>query len=360
MKMLFITQKLHGQDAFGVFWIEAFRRRGYEVEALCLEWRPDEVRHVLGREGGVEFIVHSMGKEKGYGKIRQTAMFLRLISGLQYDRVFIHMTPVWGLIGAPVWLLRRMPVYLWYTHYKMQAGLRALHLYARRLFCATPQSMPQYSSTGSGQADAKKVVVGHGIDLLFWPKRENRCGEGKRLLVVHRLARSKRLELAIKALLFLPGYRLDVYGMEAEPEYVGELKDLVGKLKLADRIVFHGTVPVRDLPEIYTRYRFILNFASETIDKTMLEAMTCGCYPVTTRQNAEAIGLRSAIERSYGRQVGILAAPAEDTPESIAAFVRDYEEHPLLDPESMYWVVKERHGLDALVEKMDAFIRKGI
>src|SRR5437762_2430610 len=128
----------------------------------------------------------------------QIMNFMKAITTLNYDRVFIHMTPVWGAFGAPVWIARGIPVYLWYTHYKMQAGLWLLGLYGKRLFCATPQSLPQY------EGSPKKIVTGHGIDLSYWPKRQNVTEHPRHLLVVHRLSRSKRLELCIRALMFLP------------------------------------------------------------------------------------------------------------------------------------------------------------
>jgi glycosyltransferase involved in cell wall biosynthesis len=347
MKLLFITQKLHEQDAFTILWVEAWQRRGYDVTVVCLEWRPHAAMTALGRSQAPDFRVRSLGKENGAGKFMQVLRFLWIIATAKYDRVFIHMTPVWGGIGAPVWLVRRTPVYLWYTHYKMQWGLRLIGWYGKRMFAATPQSLPQYPSTSSGQASAKKVIVGHGIDLSYWPKRPNTCMDPKKLLVVHRLARSKRLEIVLNAMAILPaGYTLDVYGIEAEPDYAVEMLQLTRALGLGARVTFRGTTPSHTLPDIYRAHRLILNMASETIDKTMLEAMTCGCYPVTTERNALAIGLP--------------AAPTSDTPGELAACVQYYAEHdmPATD-EELYGIVKEKHSLDGIVEKMDRYVSSG-
>ena len=233
-----------------------------------------------------------------------------------------------------------MPTYLWYTHYQMQLGVRLFGWFGTRFFCATPQSLPQYAGS------RKKSVVGHGIDLRFWPKRRNTAANPYRLLVVHRLSRSKRLELSIRSLLLLDQrFTLDVYGIEAEADSAAEMKRLVGELKLGSRVTFHGTVAMDKLPEIYVRHRLSLNMASETIDKTMLEAMTCGCYPVTTAGNATAIG--------------IPASPEADTPEAIAAFVRKHAEAAPIDADAMYEVVEKRHSLTGLVTQMGDFLRDG-
>jgi|CXWL01.1.fsa_nt_gi glycosyltransferase involved in cell wall biosynthesis len=340
MKLLFITQKLHGQDAFGALWAHAFAERGYEVTVLCLESRPELIAETLGTNGAMNFVIRSMGKEKNDGKLKQVLRFWKVITTLKYDRVFIHMAPVWGFLGAPVFIARRVPTYLWYTHYKMQIGLRMIALYGKRMFCATKQSMPQY------EGDPKKIVTGHGIDMRFWPKRENVCRTPHRLLGVYRLSRSKRLELCIHAFTLLPSsYTWDIYGVEAEPEYAKEMKELVTSMQLQERIRFHGTAAAKDLPGLYVKHRLILNMASETIDKTMLEAMTCGCYPVTTKGNAVAIGITDA--------------PETDTPEAIAAFILAHEKTLPMTAEQMYATVEKGHSLSSLIEKMDVYIHPG-
>ena len=330
MRILFITQKLKEQDAFGVLWVREFIRQGFSVTVVCLE----------GSAESFEFPVHSLGKESGASKLQSIVRFEKLIVTLRYDRVFVHMAPVWYALGCWRWILSRMPTYLWYTHYKMQLGVRLFGWFGTRFFCATPQSLPQF------EGSPKKTVVGHGIDLSFWPKRRNVSMDPHRLLVVHRLSRSKRLELSILALPLLePTFTIDVYGIEAEADYGAEMKSLVATLRLESRVTFHGTVPMQKLPDVYSRHRLILNMASETIDKTMLEALTCGCYPVTTAGNALAIGIHDA--------------PSSDTPEAIASFIRQYAEKAPIDGDEMYRIVSEHHGLHGLIEMMGKYIKSG-
>ena len=331
MNLLFITQKLHEQDAFGILWIRAFIKRGYKVKVICLE---DRVSDTVN-----DFEIYSMGKEKGYGKIRQIFRFWKYILTLKYDRVFIHMSPIWGFLGHDIFRFRKKPTYLWYTHYTRSFSVRVTELYAKRIFCATEQSVPWLAS-GS---DSKKVVVGHGIDLDYWPKRENMTSNPHELLMVHRLSRSKRAEISLRAIKLLPDdYTLVIYGIEAETDYVIELKNLVKKLQLESRVTFKGTVPMKDLAGIYCSHQLILNMASETIDKTMLEAMTCGCFPVTTARNAKAVGIKGA--------------PNEDTPEALATFIQNFQGS---NPDELYRVVSEQHSLNGLIERMDAYIAVG-
>jgi len=331
MTLLFITQKLHQQDAFGILWIRAFIKRGYKVKVICLEDRvSDDIN---------DLEIYSMGKEKGFGKLRQILRFFKYILILKYDCVFIHMSPIWGLLGCDTFIVRRKPTYLWYTHYKHSFSVRVTEFYAKRIFCATEQSAPWLKS-GSG---SKKVVVGHGIDLNYWQKRENHTQNPHALIMVHRLSRSKRVEISLRALKLLPNdYTLNIYGIEAEKDYVAEIKSLVKELDLESRVVFKGTVPMQDLKDIYSSHQLILNMALETIDKTMLEAMTCGCYPVTTARNAESIGIKDASH--------------EDTPEALADFIQNFHR---ADANELYRIVSERHSLDGLIIKMDEYISNG-
>jgi glycosyltransferase involved in cell wall biosynthesis len=337
LRLLFITQKVHGQDAFGLLWARSFQRLGYDVAILCLEDRHTQGAALLGEE--MTFPVYSMGKEKGRGKFLQVTAFLWYIITLPYDRVFIHMTPVWMVFGSGLWLFKRTAVYLWYTHYKMQLGVRLFMLFGKRAFCATEQSLPQYGGS------PKKIVTGHGIDLQYWPRRGNLCSDPRKLLGVYRFSRSKRVELCIRAMMLLPECTLDMYGIPAEPQYVTELQNLIAHLHLEHRVQIHSTVAAKELAGLYQQHRLMLNMASETIDKTMLEAMTCGCYPVTTSRNATAIG--------------IPVAPAVETPEAIAACITECLQRSPLYPEAMYDVVAEHHSLDRLTRTMDRYIRSG-
>jgi glycosyltransferase involved in cell wall biosynthesis len=163
------------------------------------------------------------------------------------------------------------------------------------------------------------------------------------------LSRSKRLDLALRALALLPAeYTLTHYGRMQDPgsadevAYGNEVVALVKELGLHDRVRFMGSVPMPELKKIYPRYRVIANMVPRTIDKTVLEAMYCGCTPVITRGHAEAIGYPDA--------------PVDESPEAIATFIRTLALKPR---EELRQVVERGHSLRALIEKMAAYIRPG-
>ncbi|MCK5591484.1 MAG: glycosyltransferase [Candidatus Pacebacteria bacterium] len=334
MKLLFLTQKIHQDDddlAFVILWINEFIRQGFEVEVVCLE------------KGKFDdsFPVYSLGKENGAGKFKRVFKFLKYIFTLKYDKVFVHMNPEYITLGGWWWFLTCKPIYLWYTHYTMHIHIRMAGLFCKRMFAATKQSMPQFDG------NSKKVVLGHGIDVDFWC--EEYIHEKNRslysLVSIHRLCRSKRLEKAIETLKYLPDkYTLSVYGRDMEKKYVEELKKIIKKNNLEERVKFYGQVPMWQLKKIYPKYKIMINMASETIDKTMVEAMIFGIYPITTPANSKAIGLP--------------VYPKDETPKAIAEFIllKEWEKYKRKD---LLPIVKNRHSLSSLVSEMRKYIEIG-
>ena len=336
IKLLFITQKIHQNDddlAFVILWIKEFIKQGVDVQVICLE---------KGEFDG-SFPVYSLGKEKGAGKIKRALNFLKLIFTLKYNRVFVHMNTEYMTLGGWYWFLRGIPTYLWYTHYKMHIHLWLAGIFCKRLFAATSQSLPQY------EGNPKKVVTGHGISIDFWLSAAGEGGvntsDEHNLCSIHRICRSKRLELGIKALKYLPqDYKLTVYGRDVEKDYYEKVREIVLKEGLENRVIFKGPVPMAELKKIYPQFRLMINMAMETIDKTMLEAMLFGIYPVTTPANSRAIGLP--------------IWPKGEAPEDIAEFILNGE-WKKFDKGYLQKIVQEKHNLSLLVKKMLTYIIKG-
>lgn len=330
-KLLFITQKINEQDddlAFVTQWVDAFIAEGFLVQVVCLERGTFDNR----------FPVFSLGKKLGYGRIRRTVRFLRFIVCSKYDRVFVHMNPEYFTLGGWWWVLTKKPMYLWYTHYTTHIHLKIAALLSKRMFAATKQSLPQY------EGNPKKVIPGHGVDVRYW-STPNQCVNEKNIVMVHRLSRSKRVEIGIETLRHLPSeYTLTIYGRPIDVSYYKELQELVLKYGLTSRVQFMGPVPMEELRAIYPVHKLMINMASETIDKTMLEAMCNGVFPVTTVGNSNAIGLR--------------VSPENDNPETVATFIRSSESTQYTQAD-LVTIVETKHSLQALVSTMGNYIKNG-
>lgn len=80
----------------------------------------------------------------------------------QYDKVFVHMAPIFAVIAAPWARLWGKRVGLWYTHKAVTWKLRLAEKFVHIIFTASPESFRLQSS--------KVVVTGHGTDTeLFKP-----------------------------------------------------------------------------------------------------------------------------------------------------------------------------------------------
>lgn len=334
MKLLFVTTKIDEHDddfAFAAQWVDAFIRQGYDVQVVC-----NQLGHFDDR-----FPVYSLGKEKGYSEFSIAMRFLVYALTHKYDRVFVHMNPKYFTVVGWWWFLRGIPSYLWYTHYTTHLHLKIAGYISKRLFAATKQSLPQY------EGSPKKIITGHGVDVQFWDSGKFAPDEKKyNLLMVHRLARSKRVHLGIEALTHLPQEcNLTIYGREVEPDYYEEMQQFIRENGLEDRVVFKGPLPMPELRAIYPEHRIMINMAMETIDKTMLEAMLNGVFPIVTPGNAEAIKLN--------------LAPDAETAESIAEFIQ-MENWNKLSQLELKQIVIDHHSVDSLIRKFRDYMDNGI
>ncbi len=342
-RLLFITPKIDERDddfAFTALWARAFARAGFDVTAVALEVGT----HTL------PFPVRSLGREKGWPTWRSFLAFQKIILTTPHDRVFVHMNPRWLAAGAWYWFLRRTPTYLWYTHYTRPLSLKIGDKIVKRMFAATKDCLPQY------EGDPRKVVTGHGIDTAFWDVPEVPDADREpatHLLAVHRISRSKRMEIVLKALAQLPSaYTLTHYGRPQDPRqdpaYADELRALAASPALKGRVTFMGARPMPELRTVYPRYRTLVSMVPDTIDKTVLEGMYCGLTPVITSGHAAAIGYPTA--------------PADDSPEAVAAYIRALaspSSSARLPREDLRRIVRERHSLERLVQLMAAYIHAG-
>lgn len=339
-KLLFITPKIKEDDddfAFTSLWVKEFANQGFKVAVICLE----KGKHSFDSK---EVKVYSLGREHGWPTWLSFLWFQILIWTIPHERVFVHMNPRWLAAYWLRWFIGRKSTYLWYTHYTQPLSLKIGARFVKRMFAATSDCLPQY------EHNPKKVVTGHGIDLNFWETPElpeEQLEPYNHLLAVHRISRSKRIDIVLKALKLLPKhYTLTHYGRPLDPrndpEYEKEIRELANLSELKDRVKFMGSVPMPELRKIYPRYSILVNMVPDTIDKTVLEAMYCGVTPVITKGHSNAIGFPSS--------------PDRDSPEAVAEYIKNMKE---ISREELRKIVSEKHSLGGLVKKMGEYIRAG-
>lgn len=331
MKLLIVTQKANPSDPIlGFFhrWMLAFASRVDHLTVIAQESVDPRLP--------ANVTLRSLGKEDRLSLWRQVIRFWWLLwaeSG-QYDCVLVHMTPVWVILGWPVWVLLRKRVYLWYEIRRGSWRLTLALLLSRKVFSATPQGLPA--------PHRKQVVTGHGIDTDLF-RFDSTRREAGRIVAVGRITRSKRYDQILRAFAALPpACRLFIAGGVMTQADEGEwerLQALIVNLHLAGRVAVHWVEPA-DMPSFLARADVMLHACVGGLDKAVLESMACGC-PVVS---------------SSGAAQEILPNICRATPETLGEAARSVlalpeQERRMLSEEVRKKIV-EGHSLPGLIERL--------
>src|SRR6185503_12126984 len=137
MRLLYVTYKVDAHDSLVGYvagWINGLAAFMEQVEVICLAAGPaslaDNVR------------IHSLGKERGAGRLARAVNFQRTLWGLRasVDVVFCQFSPEYVLAVAPLAKWKRWPIALWYTHRHVSWRLRLAANLADRIVTASPES----------------------------------------------------------------------------------------------------------------------------------------------------------------------------------------------------------------------------
>ncbi len=328
MKLLIVTQRVDRKDSvLGFFhaWIAAFARHADHVTVIA---------QAVGEHSLPQNVtVLSLGKEAGKPTFEQVVRFESLLwkHRAGYDAVLVHMTPVWMVIGGPMWMLLGKARYLWYESRGTRWPLRVALTMVRKVFSASSYGMPL--RTG------KSIVTGHGIDTdLFAPDESQRVSG--RLLSVGRITEAKFPGRVIRLLSALPDtcHLQWVGGPVTAQDRVLEqaLQRDIDVLRLRQRVSFR-TVPHDRLAQLMQEADVFVHASLTGLDKAVLEAMACGCITVSVSPALADIlpeSLRCTPETLGQTVAAALALPAAEK-QAIRASLRE--------------AVIRHHGLDRLI-----------
>jgi glycosyltransferase involved in cell wall biosynthesis len=163
--------------------------------------------------------------------------------------VVAHMCPVYAVIAAPLVRPARVPLVLWYTHWKSHVVLRAAVALSTHVTSVDRRTLPV--ETG------KLTAIGHGIEV-----EQLRCAEptprpGLRAVVVGRTSAAKGVDRVIRAVALArergTAVELDVRGPSLnrdEERHRAELEALVEELGLRGAVRVGGPVPPGEVPAL--------------------------------------------------------------------------------------------------------------
>jgi glycosyltransferase involved in cell wall biosynthesis len=187
--------------------------------------------------------------------------------------VVAHMVPLYAVLAAPLVRPLRVPLVLWYTHWKAHAVVRAAERVCTAVVSVDRRSFPL--------ASAKVRGIGHGIDLAEFPCAEPAAADGPlRALVLGRYAPAKGLETILRAAALAGGVVVEAHGSTAGGEYDGHLKELerlASALHVDARL--GGPVPRAEVPELLAGSHVLVdNMRAGAPDKVVYEA-AASCVP---------------------------------------------------------------------------------
>jgi glycosyltransferase involved in cell wall biosynthesis len=198
----------------------------------------------------------------------RVARFERELAGaLPADAVLAHMIPAYVLLAAPLVRPRRIPLLLWYTHWKASTMLRLAEKLVTGILTVDRRSFPLES--------AKVQPIGHGIDVGEFACSDRSGRNGVRALVLGRYSPAKGIETILRGAAQVEGVEVEVRGTALnglEERHRRELEKL--GMPLGD------AVPRAQVPELLARADVLVNnMEAGAPDKVVYEA-AAACLPV--------------------------------------------------------------------------------
>ena len=281
MKLLIITQVVDKKDpVLGFFhnWINELSGHYESISVITLKKGETELPQNVS--------IYSLGKENGESKIKYLINFYKYIWQLKdrYDAVFVHMNQEYILLAGLIWLLQSKKVYMWRNHHAGNILTDIAGFFCTNVFCTS-----KFSYTAKFK---KTVLMPIGIDTKIFKTQENSIRKVNSILYLGRIAPVKRPDLLIRALVELRDnnfyFIASIYGdaLPIDADYLSFLKDKVKQKGLEKDLVFYPGIPNAETVQIYNQHEIFVNLSSSGMyDKTIFEAMACGCLVLASNKN---------------------------------------------------------------------------
>jgi glycosyltransferase involved in cell wall biosynthesis len=184
--------------------------------------------------------------------------------------VLAHMAPAYALVAAPLTRPLRVPLLLWFTHWRASRTLELAERVSTRILSVNERSFPLRSP--------KLVATGHGIEVPDEPVQ--RADDGTlRLLALGRTSPAKGLETLLDALRLLDGLpvQAEVLGPSLTAEEHQYRARLAERAAGDGRIELGGPVDRTDVGSVYARSDALVNnMRAGALDKVVYEAAAAG------------------------------------------------------------------------------------
>jgi glycosyltransferase involved in cell wall biosynthesis len=228
--------------------------------------------------------------------------------------VLAHMAPVYAVVAAAVTRPLRVPLLLWFTHWRASRTLELAERASTRILSVSARSFPLPSS--------KLVATGHGIEVPA-ELPPSRADDGVlRLLALGRTSPAKGLGALLEATALLGDLPVsaEIRGpslTEEERDHRAALAARIGADGLESRVRLSGPVDQSDVAGVYARSDVLVNnMRAGALDKVVFEAAAAG-LPVLVASD----GFAPLVDG-----LGVSLRFAQDDAAELAARVRELYE----------------------------------
>lgn len=343
MKLLIITQVVdrnHPVLGFFTRWLDIFAENVESLQVICLQ-KGDYASPKNTK-------VFSLGKERGVSKFGRLINFYKYIwqQRKNYDVVFVHMNPIYVVLGSLIWHQTGKKIGLWYMHKHIGRLLKMAEKRADYIFTGSKESFRLPSK--------KLYVLGHGIEVETLPLADNEFNGVIRAVTIGRISKIKGYDTMIDAVAYIkdryPEQKiyLQIIGGPGTPEdqnYLESLKDKAKKEGLGEVIKFLGPHPHHAVAGLLRNANLFINLSDTgSLDKAVLEAMACGLPALTS--NPAFTKMLSPYD---------LMIDKNNIPE-IAKYI--LETPGKVDSKKLREVVSQHHSLSSLIPKIIQILSK--
>ncbi|MSO57787.1 MAG: glycosyltransferase [Thermoleophilia bacterium] len=247
----------------------------------ALAERVDEL--VVLADGAVAGVLPGNCRVRLFGARRRSGRGLRFALALADELrrsprpvgVLAHMCPIYAVLAAPLARPLRVPVLLWFTHWRASGLLRLAERVSSTVLSVDERTFPLPSR--------KLRAIGHGIDVGGLACVERPADGPLRLLALGRTSPAKGLETAIRAVVLVADATLEIRGPSLTAEERSHrvaLEQLAADLGVANRVRIEPPVPRDEVPAVLARHDALVNdMRAGATDKVVFEA-AASCLPV--------------------------------------------------------------------------------
>lgn len=295
-RLVFVTQTIDADDpnlAQTIDLVAALARRCEEVVVLADRVR----RHDL--PGNVSFRTFGASGRLRRG-LRYAGALIGVLRGGRPDALLAHMSPIFLVLAAPLLKPARVPLALWYTHWRAGPTLRLADRLCTVALTVDRASYPLRSR--------KARAIGHAVDLgAFAPRKQEPAAPPFRLLALGKTEPWKGFTVLLDAVELLDA-RLEIRGPQLNAGQARHRAELEARVAaspaLRERVTIGDAVGREQVPGLIRSAHAVVSpggvrDGGEALDKVIYETAACAVPLVASHPSLEPVLARAPMRLSF-------------------------------------------------------------